>query len=69
MRKEQGWGAFWRGNSANLWLHGWQILTQVTLFDTIKASFREFAYEMQNKPIVNQLLFSPPSSLNGWPLP
>lgn len=68
MYKDQGLKAFWRGNGANLWLHGWQVLAQVAFFDTIKSSFNEFAFEM-NDPVVIVILSSPNSSSKGSQLP
>lgn len=53
--KEQGRKAFWRGNSANLWMHGWQVLAQITLLDSIRSFFHSFAFEMQNDPLVSEV--------------
>jgi hypothetical protein len=48
----------WRGNAAHLWMQGWQVAAQIFLFDTIKSTFSELAFEMQNEPIVDTLLYS-----------
>ena len=36
----------------------WQAAAQIFMFDSIKATFNEIAFEMQNDPIVEILIFS-----------
>lgn len=55
---EQGFKSLWRGNGAHLWMQGWQAAVQIFLFDTIKSTFSEFAFEMQNEPIVEMPISS-----------
>jgi len=47
VKKEQGTKSLWRGNGANCWISLWQVIGQIYLFDSIKTTFSEYAYELR----------------------